>query len=96
MIAKLFATGGSTETDLAHFSFEATFKEAATLGTFSGGEDFFIVKADKYVGTIEGHIEELEESKKKTIACIGEAVFKVCENLKKGDKVKLIVCTASE
>lgn len=96
MIAKLFATGGSTETDLAQFSFEATFKEAATLGTFSGGEDFFIVKADKYVGTIDGRIEELEDSKEKTIACFSGAVFKVCENLTQGDKVKLIVCTASE
>lgn len=96
MIAKLFATEGSTETGLVKFSFETTYKEAATLGKFSGNEDFFIVKADKYVGTIDGRIEELYESKEKSISCIGEAVFKVCENLKQGDKVKLIICTASE
>lgn len=96
MIAKLYATEGSTETGLTKFSFETTFKEAATLGTFSCGEDFFIVKADKYVGTIDGRIEELEDSKKKSIACISEAVFKVCKNLKQGDKVKLILCIASE
>lgn len=96
MIAKLYAIEGNTETDLTKFSFEATFKEAATLGTFSGGEDFFIVKADKYVGTIVGRIEELGDGKNKSIACFSEAVFKVCENLKQGDKVKLILCTASE
>lgn len=96
MIAKLFATEGHSETGLTLFSFETTFKEAATLGTFSGDEEFFIVKADKYVGAIDGHIEEMEVTKQKTIACISEAVFKVCENLKHGDKVKLIICTASE
>lgn len=93
MKAKLVATEGSTETGLVRFTFEATFKEAAELGKISGDDEFFIVKADKYIGTLHGRVEELESSKEKVVACFSDEVFQVFAGTTKGEKVELI-CTA--
>lgn len=95
MIAKLFATEGSTETGLARFTFETTFKEAEKLGKFSGDDEFFIVKADKYIGTLHGWVEELESTGEKVAACVSDEVFQVFAGKTKGEKVEL-VCIASE
>jgi len=46
MKAKLFSTDAINETGLCHFCFETDFKEASTLGSFQGGEVFFIVHDD--------------------------------------------------
>ena len=95
MIAKLFATEDSTETGLAHFTFETTFEEAEKLGSFTGDDEFFIVKADKYIGTLLGCVEELESTREKVAACVSDEVFQVFAGTNKGDKVEM-VCIASD
>ena len=95
MKAKLVATEGSTETGLVRFTFESTFKEAAELGKISCDDEVFIVKADKYIGTLHGWVEEVESPEEKTVACFSNEVFQVFAGKTKGEKVELI-CIASE
>lgn len=96
MRAKVIATDASTETGLCHFTFETTMKEAATIGSFSPDDEFYIEKSAKNVATFPGKVVGMLDGNK-SISCQSDDVFAALKGLEAADGADVtLICIVSE